>query len=79
MSFGFLIQEYTIDNYRRMIQQRRIQYAIVFAICIHIGAPFGKHFVLSTLVSQPPMVAGPSTLFPLFVNGYHADGIFQTE
>lgn len=48
-------------------------------MCTHTSSSFGKYFVLSVLVSQPLIVAGPSTLFPLLVNGYYADGTFQRD
>ena len=57
----------------------RIQYAVQFLQCVLTPAPFCKYFVLSILVSQPPIVAGLSTLFPLFVNGYYADEMFQSD
>lgn len=66
MSFSFLMEEDTMDNYRRMIQTKHN------SICNIV-------FVLFTHVSQPPMVAGPSTLFSLFVNGYSADEMFRSD
>lgn len=80
MSFDFLVEEYTTDNHRRMIQPRLNSICnTVFAMYTHAGTLFGKYFALSTLVSQPPIVAGSSTLFPLFVNDYDADGMFQND
>lgn len=84
----FLREEYPVDNDRRLLGPRQNTHCKIcntgFAMCTHTSthtsSPFGKYFVLSTLVSQPLEVAGPSAFFPLlFLNGYQADETFQSN
>lgn len=49
------------------------------AWCSRCGLALLPLFVLSLLVSQPPLILGPSTPFSVFVNGYHADDLFQNN
>lgn len=52
LSFSFLTEKYTIDNYRRLIRPRQDSICnTAFVMHTHTSSPFSKYFVLSTLDS----------------------------